>query len=145
MFTSKSAIFLRIALVIAIIATVTSLYFSEVKHFIPCILCWYQRICMYPLIPLMVIGMIRKEKSLPYYILSLSIPGTIIAFYHELLQLGVIHESLSPCSLGVSCTTRYITWLGFITIPFLSLMAFIVITACMLGMLYTSKKTQEKG
>jgi len=124
--------FLYLAWGQSLIAMFGSLYFSEIKHFPPCILCWYQRIFMYPLVFLIFIGIIRKDKNLPFYVLPLATIGAIIAFYHNLLYYGIISESFAPCVLGVSCTTKFIEFFGFITIPFLSLCAFLVIIASML-------------
>jgi disulfide bond formation protein DsbB len=104
-----------------------SLFFSEILHYPPCILCWYQRIFMYPLTILIPVGIMKKDKYLPYYILPLAILGALVAFYHNLLYYKIIPDTLSPCSLGVSCTTKFIEFFGFVTIPFLSLCAFSVI------------------
>lgn len=120
---------LQFALLIATTSTLGSLYFSEVMHLPPCLLCWYQRICMYPLVLILGVGIWKKDKNIPYFVLPLSIIGTFIAIYHNLLYYNIIPESIAPCTLGVSCTTRQIEWLGFITIPLLSLCAFITITA----------------
>lgn len=116
----------------AIVATSGSLFFSEVLHFTPCTLCWYQRILMYPLVAILAVGILRRDKGIYLYVLPLSIIGWSIALYHNLLQWGVIVE---PCTVGVSCITRYAGWFGFITIPFLSLTAFTIITACMIFLL----------
>lgn len=116
----------------ATIATAGSLYFSEILHLPPCSLCWYQRIFMYPLVVIIAVGILRKDKGLPTYVLPLSILGLLFAFYHSLLQWGVVAESLVPCLLGVSCTTKFIEWFGFVTIPFLSFLAFGVITGSMI-------------
>lgn len=113
----------------AVIATLGSLFFSEVMKFPPCVLCWYQRICMYPLVFILAAGILAKDKRLPIYTLPLSITGLVIAIYHNLLYYKLIPESIKPCQLGISCTTKYIEWFGFVTIPFLSLVAFTVITA----------------
>lgn len=86
---------------------------------------------MYPLTFILAIGIARKDKDLPYYVLPLSIVGMAFALYHYLLQVGVISESIAPCVAGVSCLQRYDTWFGFVTIPFLSLLAFAFITVCM--------------
>ncbi len=67
-------------------ATAGSLYFSEIAHLPPCVLCWYQRILMYPLVLIIAVGILRKDKSLPFYVLPLSILGGGIAFYQYLLQ-----------------------------------------------------------
>ncbi len=116
----------------ALIATLGSLFFSEVMQLTPCLLCWYQRIAMYPLVVILTVGILLREGRLRYYVLPLSLIGLAIASYHNLLYYGIIAESLAPCTAGVSCTTRQIEWLGFITIPLLSLIAFLMITVCML-------------
>ncbi|HWA52360.1 MAG TPA: disulfide oxidoreductase [Patescibacteria group bacterium] len=116
----------------AIVAMAGSLYFSEIRKFPPCILCWYQRICMYPLVALIAIGIYKKDKNLPYYVLPLSLIGTAIAVFHNLLYFNIIPESAAPCIAGVSCTTKFIEYFGFITIPFLSLCGFLIIDICMI-------------
>lgn len=135
---------LYLAWLIAIIATLGSLYFSEVQHFPPCILCWYQRIAMYPLVILISIGLLSRDKGLPRYVLPFSIIGLIIATVHVLLYYGIIPESNVPCSAGISCTTKYIEWFGFVTIPLLSLIAFSVITGCAVVALKAAKNTEAK-
>jgi disulfide bond formation protein DsbB len=116
-----------IAFGMALIATLSSLYLSEVLHWTPCILCWYQRILMYPLVVVTGVGVIRRSSDWSIMALILGGIGWVVALYHSLLQWGVISESLAPCAEGVSCVTRHFTWLGFITIPFLSFTAFTVI------------------
>lgn len=131
------------ALIVAIIAISSSLYSSEIAHLVPCVLCWYQRILMYPLVIIIAVGILRKDKGLPLYVLPMSIGGVGIALFHYLLQLGIIPDALGPCQLGVSCTTIYIAWFGFITIPFLSLLAFVTITILMyISWMYTKKKNK---
>jgi disulfide bond formation protein DsbB len=128
----KSKTFLYAALIQAIIATSGSLYFSEIAHFPPCVLCWYQRIFMYPQVVILVVGILKKDKWLPYYVLPLTLVGLGISIYHNLLYYKIIPEALAPCINGVSCTTKFIEWFGLITIPFLSMCSFIIIVACML-------------
>lgn len=123
---------LYIAWVQSIIAMFGSLYFSEVMKLPPCVLCWYQRILMYPLTVLIAVGILRRDKGIYQYVLPLSITGFLIAMYHNLLYYGIIPESIQPCRLGISCTTRQIELLGFITIPLMSLTVFAIITTCML-------------
>lgn len=112
----------------ALIATFGSLFFSEVMFLPPCTLCWYQRILMYPLVIVLTVGILLRDKNVKFYALPLSLIGLAISIYHNLLYYGVIAESLAPCRMGISCTTRQIEWFGFITIPLLALTAFIVIT-----------------
>jgi disulfide bond formation protein DsbB len=117
---------------VAIISTLGSLYFSQIMHLTPCILCWYQRILMYPLVLIIAVGILLKDKKLPYYVLPLSLLGASIGLYHNLLYYNIIPESLAPCTLGVSCTTRLIDWFGFLTIPLLSFTAFVLISIGMI-------------
>jgi disulfide bond formation protein DsbB len=116
----------------ALVAMLGSLYFSEIMGLPPCILCWYQRIAMYPLVAILTVGILRRDSNLRLYVLPLSLIGLSIAIYHNLLYYGIIPEHLVPCTAGVSCTSRQIEWLGFITIPLLSLTAFTIITLSML-------------
>lgn len=109
--------------VMALLATVGSLYFQYARGFPPCVLCWYQRIAMYPLVVIMPIGIIMKDRLASLYALVLSGIGLVIAVYHNLLYYKILPESAAPCISGFSCTTKFIEWLGFITIPLLSLMA----------------------
>ena len=121
-----------LAFVQAIVATLGSLFFSEVMKLPPCVLCWYQRILMYPLVAIIAVGILRRDRGLPLYVLPLSILGWLIALYHNLLYYKILPESVAPCTMGISCTTKQIEWLGFITIPLMSFVAFTVITICML-------------
>ena len=116
----------------ALLATLGSLYFSEVEMFLPCMLCWYQRIAMYPLVVLLPIGILNKDQHIWKYGLTLAIPGWLISIYHNLLYYHILPESEQTCRAGVSCTTQFIEWFGFVTIPLLSFLAFSVIIAGML-------------
>ena len=112
---------------VTLIATFGSLFFSEIMKFPPCVLCWYQRICMYPLVLLFLAGMFPLDKRVWRYSLPLALFGWLIALYHNLLHYGIVPESASPCVQGVPCSTVYINWAGFITIPILSLFSFSII------------------
>lgn len=117
---------------LALLSTLGSLYFSEVMKLPPCVLCWYQRIAMYPLVIISAVAIIRKHpKELPYYVLPFSVTGLCIAIFHNLLYYKIIPESAAPCIQGISCTTKFFEWFGFITIPFMSMIAFALITLCM--------------
>ena len=106
------------------ISTLGSLFFSYVVGFAPCVLCWYQRIFLFPLVILLAMGLFPFDKSVVKYALPLAIAGWLTALYHNLLYSGIIPESIQPCSQGVSCTEKYIDLFGFITIPMLSLLSF---------------------
>jgi disulfide bond formation protein DsbB len=115
--------------IVALLSTLGSLFFSEVMKLPPCVLCWYQRIAMYPIVILAPIALLTNEStSIMKYLFSLALFGLFIALYHNLLYYGVLSESLTPCKEGISCTSRQIVWLGFVTIPLLSLTGFFAIT-----------------
>ena len=118
---------------LAAIATIGSLFFSEVMGIEPCSLCWYQRIFMYPLVVILLIGMFPLDLSVVRYALPLAVIGWAVAVYHYLLYTGYIPENMQPCSEGVSCTDIDLELLGFITIPMLSILSFTAIIALLLG------------
>jgi len=119
---------LLLSWVAAIIAALGSLYFSEVMHFIPCTLCWYQRIFMYPLTIILGVAFYRNDQGIYRYVLPLSIIGMLISGYHTLLQKLPYLQQFEMCTTGVPCSKDYINWLGFITIPLLAFIAFTIIT-----------------
>ncbi len=131
------------ALIVAWTATLGSLYFSEIAHFVPCTLCWYQRILMYPLSLLLLIAVLRQEKQIAYYVLPFSILGIGFSTYHYLLQKTQLFNHGGVCSAGIPCTTTWINWFGFVTIPFLALIAFILITFLMLISITTDEDDGE--
>ena len=124
---------LYLAWLVALTATGGSLYFSEVMAFVPCVLCWYQRIFMYPLVILLGIASYRQDASIKIYALPLSIIGGLISLYHYLDQKVPNFGFPHVCSGGVPCDLQYINWMGFITIPFLALVAFALITAALVA------------
>ena len=128
-FLAKNILYL--AWVTSIVAMSGSLYFSEVRDLPPCVLCWYQRILMYPLTVILAVGILRRDSGLYQYALPLTVLGMIVGTYHNLLYYGVIEEAIHTCRAGISCTTKQIEWLGFITIPLMSLTAFTIITICL--------------
>ncbi len=126
--TSTQRILTIIALLAAWTATLGSLYLSEVLHFIPCSLCWYQRILMYPLAIILLVGLIRRDRGVFIYVLPFSILGIFVSSYHYLLQKTDIFTSSAVCDTGIPCTTTWINLFGFVTIPFMALTAFLIIS-----------------
>jgi disulfide bond formation protein DsbB len=116
----------------ALLGVVGSLFFSEVMELPPCVLCWYQRIAMYPLVLIIGIGIATQDSGWKKYALPLALIGLAIAIYHNLLYYGVIPEAITPCSEGVPCNAVQIELLGFITIPLMGLAAFAAISLCLL-------------
>jgi len=117
---------------LALISMLGSLYFSDIMGLVPCLLCWYQRILMYPLVWIIPYLAVKKDQNLPMVVLPLSGFGTLMALFHYLLQMKVFPESIAPCVEGVSCVKEAFKLFGFITIPLLSFVAFLIITILML-------------
>lgn len=118
---------LKVSFVIALAATLGSLLFGEVLKYPPCTLCWYQRICMYPLVFIFGAAIWYEERNSLKYSLPLSVIGFVIACYHNLLYYGIIPDSIKPCSEGVSCTSKQIEIFGFLTIPLMSWTSFLIL------------------
>ena len=115
-----------------------SLYFSEIKGLTPCLLCWVQRIFMYPLIFVFTVAILRRDKNVAYYVLPLSVTGALVGLYQYLLQMTPLSRvEVATCSATAPCSAIDIMFFGFVTIPFLSMTAFIVISALMLVILKT--------
>ncbi|REE80131.1 disulfide bond formation protein DsbB [Paenibacillus taihuensis] len=131
-FFSRYALYL--AWVVSIVAVGGSLYLSEIMKFVPCNLCWYQRIFMYPIIILLGIASYGNDRKIMKYVLPLSIIGGSISLYHYLEQQIPALAKMLPCTVGVPCSEDYLDWFGgYVTIPFLALIAFVLITALLIN------------
>jgi len=122
-----------LAWVVSVVATLGSLYFSEVRLFVPCTLCWYQRILMYPLAILLAIASYRQDRGVVKYALPLSVLGIAVSGFHYLEQKVPWISSSAVCRSGVPCEIQYINWLGFVTIPLLAFVAFTLITVMLVS------------
>ncbi|MEH7444777.1 disulfide oxidoreductase [Bacillus sp. JJ1122] len=132
--------FLFAAWATSILAIFGSLYFSEIRQYEPCLLCWYQRILMYPFALILGIAVVKKDYRITLYTMAMSAVGAMISIYHYSLQkVPFMADNAVTCG-RVPCTGQYINWLGFITIPFLALSAFVIIFT--LSMIIW-KKTKE--
>lgn len=118
---------LYVAWLIAVASTAGSLYFSNVLGFAPCDLCWWQRIFTYPIVSILFVGLWKKDVHVPHYILPLAIAGLFVSIYHNLIYEGIIPEVIKTCTNGISCTTQYVEFFGFVSIPLLSLLSYIAI------------------
>ncbi|OOG36593.1 disulfide bond formation protein B [Polaromonas sp. A23] len=123
---------LLLAFLVAFVATLGSLFFSEVMKLAPCVLCWYQRIAMFPLVPILAIGLYTQDSGGIKYAMPLAGAGWLAAFYHWLLYSGYIPKGLQPCGTGVSCAEVSLELGGLVTIPMLSLVSFTVIIVLLL-------------
>jgi disulfide bond formation protein DsbB len=128
--TVRSAIWgyeLWLAFVVTAVATGGSLFFSEVAHFIPCELCWFQRIFMYPLAVVTLLAAIANDHRVARYLLPLPVIGAGVAVYHILVEEGVV-EQTNACLVSApgGCAVKWVDELGYVTIPVLALTGFVL-------------------
>lgn len=117
------------AWVLALAATLGALFIGEVMGQEPCALCWYQRICMFPLALILAVAALRADTAVWRYALPLSISGGLLAAYHTAELAGLIPVALTPCTAtGPSCSGASMKLLGIVPIPLLAFAAFITIT-----------------
>lgn len=114
---------LEMALAVAVVATLGSLYLSEVAHFVPCRLCWYQRIAMYPLVPILAVAVRRNDAGVRFYALPLVAIGGLLSTYHVLLERFPRLEG-GVCEAANPCTLVWVRRFGYLTIPTMALSAF---------------------
>lgn len=122
------------AWMVALLATAGSLFFSYVMEFAPCVLCWYQRIFLFPLVVVLARGLFPYDRGVVRYALPLAGLGWVVAGYHNLVYSGIVPESLQPCAKGVSCREEYLNLFGFLTIPALSLLAFSTLAGLLIAL-----------
>jgi disulfide bond formation protein DsbB len=124
---------LWLAFLVAAVATGGSLFLSEIAHFVPCELCWFQRICMYPLSITTLLMALANDHRASRYLLPLPVVGAGVSVYHLLVENGVVRES-QACLVSApgGCTTKWINEFGYVTIPTLALTAFALTFAFML-------------
>lgn len=122
----------KLAFLVALISTLGSLFYSDVLGYEPCKLCWFQRIFMYPQAIFLGIALWRKEFSLYFYSIVFSVLGGLLALNHYILQ--TTGSSILPCSsvgYSVSCSKVFVMHLGYITIPFMALVGFVLMILAM--------------
>ena len=122
---------LLIAAVVAATAMAGSLYLSEGAHFVPCLMCWYQRIAMYSLAVILVLAAARRDWGVRPYALALALLGPAISLYHYVIERQPdleIGGDGTCAAYGPPCTTRWIDdQFGYISIPFMALSAFLLV------------------
>lgn len=123
---------LGLAWLIALVATAGSIYASEVQQFLPCTLCWVERIFMFPLVFILGRAALRRDHGVVPYVLPLTILGGLTSVYHYLIQKVPALEPAAFCS-GVPCSVQYVNLLGFITLPFLAFVAFALLSVLLLA------------
>jgi disulfide bond formation protein DsbB len=117
---------LWLASLVALVTTLGSLYFSDVAHFTPCALCWYQRIAMYPLAIVLLVAALRRDRGIVWYVVPVATIGALFAAYQTQLQ-AFPHQHSAFCALTEPCTVRYVWEFGFVSLPFMALSAFVFI------------------
>lgn len=123
---------LPLAWAVAVVATLGSLYYSEIAHFVPCKLCWFQRIAMYPLAVTLGIATFRRDRGFRPYVLAHCAIGGAVALYHSFLQWFPPEGGSSFCTRDAPCTERYVWEFGFVSLPFMALTAFLLIAVLVL-------------
>jgi disulfide bond formation protein DsbB len=121
---------IRLAWLIAVAATLGSLYYSEIADFEPCRFCWYQRIAMYPLALILGIAAFTKDHKVARYVIPMASIGGGIAAYHYLIQ-HVPGLSTGACSTTVPCSAPWVWEFEFVSIPFMALVSFAAIIVLM--------------
>lgn len=126
--------------IIVVVSMLGSLFFSEVMGLEPCVLCWYQRICTYPLVVIFLVALFPLDPRVIKYTLPISLIGLGFALYHYLVYSGYIPESLQPCGQGPSCAEINLELFGFITIPMLSILSYLAIIVLQISIHYRIKE-----
>ncbi len=125
-----------IAALVAVSATAGSLYFSESAGFIPCELCWYQRIAMYPMALILPLAALRRDHLIMNYAFVLAAAGLIVSGYH--IQVQWFPERSNSCALDNPCSAKWVEGFGVFTIPQMAAMAFFLII--MLSVAFTFER-----
>ena len=118
---------LWLAFLVSAVGTGGSLFFSEVAHFVPCELCWFQRICMYPLSIVTLLAALVDEPRVARYLLPLPLVGAAVSSYHLLVENGVVRQT-QACLVSApgGCSVKWIDEFGYMTIPTLALTGFVL-------------------
>lgn len=118
-----------LAFVVALVTTAGSLYYSEIVGYLPCELCWFQRICMYPLVAVLGVGLLRKDRTAIWYAAPLVVFGAPVSLYHWLVERVPSLAEGSSCSVFAPCTVPFFEELGYVTLAFMALSSFLLIGA----------------
>lgn len=125
-----------IAWLIASVSTLGALFLGEVMGYTPCVLCWYQRIAMFPLVLVLAAGLFPFDRRVVRYALPLVVAGWLLAVFHLALIAGWIPEGIRPCQQGVPCSQAQVVLFGWVNIPLLSVLAFSSIFGLLVAAFY---------
>jgi disulfide bond formation protein DsbB len=132
-------VLLPLGLAIAAVATAGSLYYSEMAGYPPCEMCWYQRICMYPLVAVLAVAVARRDLRGGWYALPPAVAGLGLSVYHYQLQLRP--DQGSTCDVSAPCTYQWVDSLGFMSIPFMAGCGFVGVA----GLAVLSLRSPQQG
>ncbi len=132
--------FIYLAWLLSLVSVTGSIFYSNVLMLPPCSLCWYQRICIFPMVLILGAGFLLKDKKVFWYSFPLSLIGWLISLYHNLLYYKIIPKPLVACSSGSSCTEKQIEYLGFISIPLMALASLTLTGLLLLKFYYSQRK-----
>ncbi len=124
----------QFAFLFALIAMLSSLFYSSIAGYEPCFLCWWQRIFMYPLVFILAMAWIKKDHKVINYVLMLGLIGVVISLYHNYILFG--GSELISCGTGASCARRYVFEYGYISIPTMCLTSYLLV----LGFAFLKKR-----
>lgn len=131
-FSQSGWTWLFLAWLVALVATLGALFIGEVLGQAPCLLCWYQRIAMFPLALILGIACLRDDAGVIPYAATLTGVGSLVALWHTALYVGLVPQSIEPCGIGPSCASAAMTIFGGLPIPMLSVAGFFAIGACLM-------------
>src|SRR3954468_24552376 len=133
---------LLLAWIVAIVTTAGSLWYSEHFHFLPCELCWYQRILMSPLVAILGIGWFRRDKAVWITALPFLVLGPFVSLYHWLVERVPSFAESTSCSIDAPCSAPYFEKLGFVTLAWMALSSFLLMAA-LLAFFVTASRREE--
>lgn len=128
------------AWLVATVSTLGALFLSEVMGVAPCVLCWYQRVFMFPLVFVLASGLFPLDGRVLRYAIPLVVAGWLVALFHLLLTQGFVPETMTPCTQGIPCSRIDVAWFGFLTIPMLSLLSFSAIGLALWAFYYKTRQ-----
>ena len=128
------------AWLVASVSTLGALFLGEVMGYTPCVLCWYQRIAMFPLVLVLAAGLFPFDRRVVRYALPLALAGLGLALFHLALVAGWVPETITPCQQGVPCSDVKVVWFGFVTIPLLSVVSFLLVAGLLLATHFKAAK-----
>ncbi len=131
----------KVTALVAVGATLGSLYFSERAGFVPCELCWFQRIAMYPMAVILPLAVLRRDTNVMPYALTLAGVGFAISAYH--VQVQWFPDRSNACAIAAPCSAKWVEAFGFVTIPQMAALSFLIIV--LLSVVFICDNRHRRG